>query len=65
MIKVKILYGQPFNMSWQDKSFKDETAAIEWCKRNYEKIGCINDYRTGFQQISQFGVMDALKGVTR
>ena len=63
MIKIKILYGELFNTQWQEKSFKDETAAIEWCRRNYKKIGCINDYRTGFKAISHFEIMDALRGV--
>lgn len=63
MIKVRILYGKLFASEWQDKTFKDENAAIEWCRRNHEKIGCINDYRTNHQQISHFEIMDALRGV--
>lgn len=63
MIKVKVMYGELFNTNWQDKSFQDETAAIEWCRRNWKKIGCINDYRTNFQQLSHFEIMDALRGV--
>ena len=63
MLKVKILFGKPFEMSWQEKSFKDENAAIEWCRRNSSKIGCINNYRTVFQNISHFEIMDALRGV--
>ena len=62
MIKVKVLYGELLNTSWQDKSFKDENAAIEWCRKNYRNIGCINDYRTGFEPISHFEIMDALNG---
>lgn len=63
MIKLEILYGELFNSSWQTKSFKDETAAIEWCRRNAAKIGCINDYRTFFRPVSHFEVMDAIRGV--
>lgn len=63
MIKVKIMFGEPFNTTWQDKSFKDEMSAMEWCRKHYEKIGCINDYRTFFQLIGHYDIMDALRGV--
>lgn len=63
-MKVKILFGKPFNMTWQDKSFKDENAVIEWCRRNADKIGCINDYRTNFKKLSHFEIMDALRGIS-
>ena len=63
MLKVTIFYGTLGNMTYQEKSFQDENAAIEWCRRNYKKIGCINDYRTCFQQPSHFEIMDALRGV--
>lgn len=62
MIKLKVMFGELFNTEWQTKSFEDETKAIEWCRRNYKKIGCINNYRTGFQPISHFDIMDAIKG---
>ncbi len=62
MIKIKVLFSQLFNSEWQDKSFKDENAAMEWCRRNSAKIGCINDYRTGFKPISHFEIMDAIRG---
>ena len=65
MLKVRILYGKPFESSWQEKSFKDETAAMEWCRRNAEKICCINDYRTMCLPVSQYEIMDALRGVSR
>ncbi len=65
MIKVKVLFGELFNTEWQTKSFKDENAAMEWCRRNASKIGCINDYRTGFKPISHFEIMDALRGHSR
>lgn len=63
MIKLKILYGKLFNTEWQTKTFKDETSAIEWCRKNSSKIGCINNYRTGFQSISHFEIMDAIRGI--
>jgi len=64
MLKLKVLYGSSaLDTEWQDKSFKDENAAIEWCRRNYAKIACVNDYRTFFQQVSHFEIMDAIRGV--
>lgn len=62
MIKIKVLYGELFNSEWQKKTFNDEISCIEWCRRNSKKIGCINDYRTGFQSISHFEIMDAING---
>ena len=62
-MKVRILYGDFLNTTWQEKSFKDETACIEWCRKNYKKIWCINDYRTQSQPISHFDIMDALRGI--
>ncbi len=63
MIRIKVLYGSLFNTTWQDKTFKDETACIEWCRKNHAKIGCINDYRTTFQPISHFDIRDAIRGI--
>lgn len=62
MIELNILYGKPFDTTWQKKSFKDETSAVQWCRKNHEKIGCINDYRTFFAQVSHFDIMDAIRG---
>lgn len=62
MIKVKIQFGEGFNTEWQDKSFKDEMSCIEWCRRNYAKIFCINDYRTFYEPIPHFAIMDAING---
>ncbi len=60
MIKIKVMY----DTTWQDKSFKDERSCMEWCRRNYAKIGCINDYRTFFRPISHFDIMDAIRGIS-
>lgn len=65
MIKIKVLYGSLFDSEWQTKTFKDETSCMEWCRRNSEKIACINDYRTKFQPISHFEIMDAINGKVR
>lgn len=60
---VKILYGENIiNSEWQTKTFKDEMAAVEWCRRNAKKIVRINDLLTGNQPVSHFDVMDALRG---
>lgn len=64
MVKIKVLFGEVMNCSWQDKTFKDETSCIEWCRKNAKKIACINDYRTGFAPISHFEIMDAIRGVS-
>ena len=64
MVEVKILYGSnAFDTTWQTKKFKDETSCIEWCRLHHKNICCINDYRTVFQPISHFDIMDALRGV--
>ena len=62
MIKLKVMYGNLFNTEWQTKTFKDEMSAMEWCRRNATKIGCINDYRTGFKLIPHFEILDAING---
>ena len=58
MVKIKVMFGTLFNTTWQDKTFKDENSCVEWCRKNSAKIGCINDYRTGFQPISHFDIID-------
>lgn len=57
-------FGVMKTSEWQEKAFKDAYAAIEWCRRNYQKIGCINEYRTFGQPISHFDVMSAIDGVS-
>lgn len=64
MIKIKVLYGTPLDTKWQDKTFKNETSCIEWCRRNSGKICCINDYRTFFEPIGLFEIMDAIRGIS-
>ena len=62
MIKATIMYGTLGACTWQEKSFRNETIAIEWCRRNAEKIGCINNYRTSFKLLTPFEIVDALRG---
>ena len=63
-IKISVHFGiSPFSSTWQDKSFNDIESAIMWCRKNYKKIWCINDFRTFGRPISHFDVMDAINGV--
>ena len=61
-ITVEILYGSFSDHSWQKKSFKNMTSAIEWIRKNYEKIGCINEYRTDFMPVNHFDIVNAILG---
>ena len=63
MVKLNVKYGEFMHSEWQVKTFRDEYVAMEWCRRNYKKIQCINDYRTFYQPISHFDVMSAIEGV--
>ena len=62
MIKVNIGWGKDY-MSYdlQEKTFKDEMSAVEWCRKNYQKIQHINFHTTLGQQISHFEIMDYLR----
>ena len=68
-IKVDILYyPNGFDItkifepgSWQEKSFKDEMAAIEWIRKHSQNIMEINDYPTLGQPVSHFEIMDAIR----
>ena len=63
-MKIKVLFGNDlFSATWQDKTFKDEMSAMEWCRRNFAKIWKINDYRTLGQAVSHFELTDAFRGV--
>lgn len=64
MVKITVLFGDFLNTTYQEKTFKDEEACIEWCRRNHQKIGCINDYRTGFRPVSHFEIIGAIRGAT-
>lgn len=55
----------PGNDAFQKKTFKDETSAMEWCRRNYKKIARMNNFWTGGKEISHWDVMDALNGRSR
>ena len=69
-LKIKVNYypngfGLMHPSEWQEKTFKDVTSCMEWCRRNYSKIGAINEYRTLGQPISHFEIMDAINGKAR
>ena len=71
MIDVKIHWvnGDKQNLqdlltkdSYQTKSFKDETAAIEWIRRNSAHILNINDSMNFYEnQISHFDILRAIR----
>lgn len=64
-IKLKVKFGKSiFNSSWQDKTFADFDSAIIWCRRNSDKIFCINDFRTFGKPISHWDVMAAIGGLS-
>lgn len=56
-VKIKVLYGT----EWQDKTFKSEDSAIEWCRRNYDKIARINDTYTYYAMTSHFDIARAIR----
>lgn len=48
----------------QTKKFKDETAAIEWIRKNCEKIVSINGIATYGVELTHFEIVDCLHGIT-
>ena len=46
--------------SLQKKSFANSQKLIEWCMKNYEKIGMVNYHRTLGQPISRFELLCAI-----
>ena len=47
----------------QLKTFKDETACIEWCRKNATNIMSINGVLTGRNKLSHFDIKDCLAGI--
>ena len=63
-MKIKVLFGDDiFSATWQNKTFKDNMSAVEWCRRNFAKIWQINEYRTFGTTLSHFEIMDAIQGL--
>ena len=54
-----------FNMdeggSYQEKTFKDEMSAVQWCRMHHANIGMINSTPTAGRQISHFEIMEAIR----
>lgn len=48
--------------SQQEKTFENDAAAIEWCRRNYRSINKINNYKTRGMRVSHWDLMDAING---
>lgn len=59
-MKIEIAWKTFDNV--QTKNFKDETAAMEWIRKNCENIVSINDTPTYGEVLSHFEIMDCLKG---
>lgn len=60
-MKVEILWGIKEH-TYQFKSFKDESAAVEWCRRNARNIYVINGQITAGKTLSHFDLVAALRG---
>lgn len=61
-VEVDILWGRNIIQSdWQKKAFKDSTAALEFCRKHYDHILCINSFRTAGQPVSHFDIMCAIE----
>lgn len=62
MVTIVVEWGTDyFNYDRQTKNFQDEMKAIEWCRRNHDKIQCINGTRTFGKLLSHFAIMDCIK----
>ncbi len=64
MVKVKVLWGNDlYNSTWQDKSFKDEMAALQFLRMHTDKIYGVNStmFHSGIASITHFELMDAIK----
>ena len=61
-MKVKLLFGDNvFNATWQDKTFSNEMAALEFVRKHRDKIQGINGYIVDVPMMSHFEIMDLLK----
>ncbi len=65
MITVEIVWFDGIsvlNLDYQTKNFKDESAYIEWCRRNSKHIFSINGHATYGQKMDHFVLIDYLRG---
>lgn len=59
-MKVEVEWKERGN--FQTKTFKDQTACMQWCRVNCENIYSINGITTYGQRLSHFDIMDCLSG---
>lgn len=59
MIKILIEWQRKDNI--QEKSFKSEMAALEWCRKNWRNIFSINFHDTNCEQVTHFDLLDYIK----
>ncbi len=50
--KIKVVFAS--SPEEQLKTFKDEESAMEWCRRNYEKIVAINGIITDGKLVNHY-----------
>ena len=60
-MKVEILWGIKEH-TYQLKSFKDEPAAVEWCRKHAKDIYVINGQITAGKTLSHIDLVAALRG---
>ena len=63
MRKVMLLYGEtPWKSEWQKKSFKDDTAAMEFIRRHRKNIHGINYVKRNVSSLSHFEIAELIRG---
>lgn len=66
--KTSILYGEyPWDSEWQTKTFKDEMSAVEFIRKNGDRIHGINGKLTWVKasHLSHFEIYDLLNNEDR
>lgn len=58
MITVKIVWE---GAGEQKKTFDSIPTAVDWCRRNYNHIGWINNYYTGYERVNIFDLAHMLE----
>lgn len=61
-MKAKLLFGDNvFSATWQDKTFSDEMAALEFIRKHRDKIVGINGIVGYVKTMNHFEIMRLLK----
>ena len=61
-MKVKLLFGDNvLTATWQDKTFSDEMAALEFIRKHRDKILGINGFVECSKTLNHFEIMRLLK----